>query len=263
MRSILLILMALTFFSCKNVNKKKKEKEPTHKEEAKHWSYMGETGPEHWVEIEKQSDCNGERQSPINIIDTNVQTDQSLKPIDIHYSNNVMIHDLMNNGHTIQYNFDMGDYILLNEEKFELLQFHFHEAAEHTINGIRYPLEMHLVHANKDREYAVLAVFAQEGESNEAFEFLERYLPVQMGEAKPVGKSFDLNLNLPKNKAYYTYKGSLTTPPCTQTVNWFIFKNPIIISVDQITQIRELMPLNNYRNEQAINGRVISQYNPN
>jgi len=269
-KNTLLVLISLAIFSCKNntetktldTTKDEDKHELVHQSENRHWTYKGETGPEHWVEIEKQSDCDGKRQSPINIIDVDVVDDNALKPINIFYSSNVKIHEVTNNGHSIQYNFEKGDYITINDEKYELKQIHFHEASEHTINGIRYPLEMHMVHVAKNNKISVLAVLAKEGESSEPFAFLENYLPVKNGETKQINTNFDLNLNLPINKEYYTYGGSLTTPPCTESVSWYIFKAPITISLNQVKQLQELMPLNNYRNEQPVNGRVVKHYMP-
>jgi carbonic anhydrase len=264
-KDTVLILSFLLILSCKN-----KENETTseseireenlefrHQIENEKWTYKGETGPEHWAEIEKDSDCDGKFQSPINIIDIDAVTDHSLKPIRIHYSSNVKIHDVLNNGHSIQYDFEKGDYITIGDKKYELKQIHFHEASEHTINGIRYPLEIHMVHVSNDKNIAVLAVLAQEGKSSEPFTFLEKYLPVRKGEIKTIDAYFDLNLNLPSNKAYYTYSGSLTTPPCTENVSWYIFKTPITVSVDQVKQLQLLMPLSNYRHEQPLNGREV------
>ncbi|MEM8566787.1 MAG: carbonic anhydrase family protein [Bacteroidota bacterium] len=229
------------------------------KENSEHWSYQGETGPENWAEIEKQSDCDGKKQSPINIIDIEVKDDASLLPLDIHYSDSVKIHDVTNNGHSIQYNFEEGDYITIGNRKFDLKQIHFHEASEHTINGVHFPLEIHMVHINSNNEIAVLSTLAVEGTSNSAFDFLESYLPVKVGETKPISDYFDLNLNLPENKEYYFYEGSLTTPPCTEGVKWYVFKTPVIVSLKQVKQLQELMPLNNYRDEQPINGRSVKQ----
>lgn len=265
---ILVVLLILFIFSCKNkvdsnnieTILNQENHKSTNQKENTHWTYNGETGPEHWAEIEKQSDCNGKQQSPINIIDIDVVTDTPLKPIGINYSSNVKIHDVINNGHSIQYDFEKGDYITLNDNKYELKQIHFHEASEHTINGIRYPLEIHMVHVSIDKKIAVLAVMAQEGESSEPFTFLENYLPVEKGETKEIDANFDLNLNLPDNKEYYTYDGSLTTPPCTENVSWYIFKTPITVSVDQVKQLQKLMPLNNYRIEQPLNGRIVKHY---
>lgn len=263
-----LILITLAVFSCNNKQEYKavdssvnnEKHEIIHQKGKAHWTYQGETGPEHWVEIEKQSDCDGNRQSPINIIDVNVMDDDSLIPIDIHYSANVKIHEITNNGHSIQYNFEKGDFIILNNDQYELKQIHFHEPSEHTINGIRYPLEMHLVHASKDNKIAVSAIMAKEGANSEPFTFLEKYLPINNGDTKLIDTDFDLNKNLPEDKGYYTYSGSLTTPPCTQNVTWFVYKTPITISEDQVKQLQKLMPINNYRNEQPINRRVVKQY---
>lgn len=259
-----LVLFALIVFSCKNTKENdltvnKEELKVSHQKENEHWTYEGETGPEHWSEIEKQSDCDGKQQSPINIIDIDVKEDASLDPIEIHYSSGVKIHEVTNNGHSIQYNFEKGDYIVLDEINYELKQIHFHEPSEHTINGIRYPLEIHLVHVSNDKQIAVMAIMAQEGRSSEAFTFLENYLPLASGETKQIDKDFDLNLNLPENKDYYKYNGSLTTPPCTENVTWFVYKNPISVSLDQVMQLQKLMPLNNYRATQPINGRIIKQ----
>lgn len=248
-----LILLVLSIMAC-NTKKGHSTKNNTHK---KHWSYIGETGPAHWTEIEKQSDCGGEFQSPINIIDVNAIADKTLKPLDIHYESSTKIHDVKNNGHSIQYNFEEGDYINYNGSQFNLKQIHFHESSEHTIDGIRYPLVIHMVHTNAKGAYLVLAVMAKEGMPSEPFNFLENYLPLKKDETKIIDKSFDLNLNLPKNKGYYNYVGSLTTPPCTEGVNWFIFKEPITVSLEQVNILKQLMPINNFRDEQPLNGRKI------
>lgn len=225
------------------------------KHNEKHWSYDGETGPEHWKEIEKNSNCNGQYQSPINIV--NYSVNSNLKPLYIQYSDSTHIHDVVNNGHTIQYNFDQGDYMIWNEKRYVLKQFHFHEPAEHLINGIRYPMVLHLVHLSQEGEYAVLAVMAKEGKSSKPFDFLESYLPIRNGDSVMVDLAFDMNLNLPKDRTYFNYTGSLTTPPCTEDVQWFVFKEPITVSLQQVEELRKLMPLNNYRNEQPLNGRKV------
>ena len=249
------ILLAILLYATLNINAQHEETN-THLD----WTYEGEMGPEHWAELEKKSDCNGHQQSPINIVNINVVKDLNLEPLEMHYSKNVKIHDISNNGHTLQYNFEHGDFIVIDDENYELKQIHFHEAAEHTIDGIRYPLEMHMVHVSKTKKIAVLAILAKEGKPKAPFTFLESYLPVYTGEVKEINSTFDLNRNLPKNKTYYTYKGSLTTPPCSQNITWFIFKHPITISVEQVKQIQKLMPHDNYRGEQPLNNRKVYQY---
>ena len=214
-------------------------------------------GPEHWADTKINADCGELHQSPINIITTEVVTDNELTPLKIQYGASTKIHEVINNGHTIQYNFEKGDYIELDDEKYDLVQIHFHEASEHTINGIRYPMEMHMVHKNEKNKYAVLGVMVQEGKNSEPFKFLESYLPIKIGEKKPIDKAFNVQLNLPENRAYYHYMGSFTTPPCTEGVKWFIFKEAITVSLEQVKILQKLMPMNNYRNEQPLNGRII------
>jgi carbonic anhydrase len=228
-----------------------------HAQETKHWSYEGETGPEHWAELEK-NDCGGSMQSPIDILDP--QAEGALPPLDIHYRVETKIHDIVNNGHTVQFNFDPGDYLVINGVQYMLKQFHFHEAAEHTIKGVRYPLEIHLVHKSEHGDYAVLSVMAEESTTNsKAFDFLENYLPLPAGTTRAVKASFDMSEALPRAKQYYTYTGSLTTPPCTQGVQWFIFKRPVTVSFEMIQELRKNLPVNNYRNVQQINGRIVKE----
>lgn len=264
MKKVYFLLTAFSFitiYSCKQPkDNHTQHEETTIEEEHPHWSYQGETGPEHWAEIEKQGHCDGQFQSPINIIHVNTIEDNEPRQLDIQYNAATKIHDVINNGHSIQYNFEPGDFLNYKGKKYDLKQIHFHEASEHTINGVRYPLEMHMVHLNTDNEYLVLAVMAEEGNNSEPFEFLESYLPIQSGEEKVVDQTFDLNLNLPVDRKYYHYMGSLTTPPCTEGVEWFVFQQPITISLDQVKVLQQLMPINNYRTEQPINGRIISRH---
>ena len=258
-----LVFSFVSLVSCENKgdhkakNSGKEQIENIHEDDNSHWSYEGETGPEHWAEIERNSDCDGQSQSPINILTKDAVVDDEVKSLKIHYSKSTKIHDVVNNGHTIQYNFEAGDYIIFKGDKFELKQIHFHEAAEHTINGIRYPMELHMVHVNSQNQYAVLAVMVEEGESSESFDFLENFLPFKQGENIIVDASFNLNDNLPDDIKYYYYVGSLTTPPCTEGVNWFVFKENIVISIEQVKVLQNAMPLNNYRNENPLNGRIV------
>ncbi|MGJ5641964.1 carbonic anhydrase [Formosa sp. S-31] len=225
-----------------------------------HWSYSGETSPEHWKEIEKRSNCDGKKQSPINIITKDAVSVHEENKLNIEYSPLTEIGKVENNGHSIQFDFELGDYIRYNKELYALKQIHFHEPSEHKINGITYPIEVHLVHTNESGQITVLAILGQEGEESQLFEMLESFLPLKTGASKEIHKSIDLSgLFLDKDN-YFSYGGSLTTPPCTENVNWVVFKEPIVLSVDEVLKLKNNMPINNYRNEQALNGRVV-KYN--
>lgn len=235
------------------------QKEQVHEaSQESHWSYEGETSPEHWAELEKNSDCSGQRQSPVNIIDIKTVEDDNLEStIELFYSPKTILNKVRNNGHSIQFDFDKGDSIGYNKINYNLVQIHFHEPSEHTINGIRYPIEIHLVHQSKEKYYTVLSVFGIEGEESETMEEMESFLPLKKGEEKEIEREFDLLRIFPENKTYYSYGGSLTTPPCTETVQWIIFKEPIIVSLEEVIKLKDNMPLENYRNEQPLNGRLV------
>ncbi len=223
------------------------------------WSYEGETSPEHWAEIEANATCDGTHQSPINIIEVDTKKEASgLKEEDIHYKELTTIYSVTNNGHSIQYNFkDDENYVSFKDKNYVLKQFHFHSPSEHTINGIRYPLVIHMVHQSSEKDFVVFAFMVKEGEASKPFSFIESYLPVKEGETKIIEKPYDFNESVAYNASHFYYKGSLTTPPCTETVNWFVFKEPITASLDQVKALSELMPKNNYRNEQPLNDRTV------
>lgn len=223
----------------------------------KHWSYQGETSPEHWVEIEKNTSCDGQNQSPVNIIEASTILNPSPKDLNVMYSPTTVLNKVENNGHSIQFDFNPGDSILYKHNTYLLKQIHFHEPAEHLLNGIKYPIEIHLVHVSKDNAITVLGILGMEGKESQLFEFFESFLPLENGEEKIIDQSLDLTSLFPDLTDFYSYSGSLTTPPCTENVNWVVFKQPIIISLEEVLRLKENMPLNNYRNEQPVNDRII------
>ncbi len=240
---ILLIIFSI-FVSCKS-------------DKHEHWSYEGETSPEHWAEIELNTNCDGKHQSPINIIETNTVLNPSAKDLEVFYSPKTILNKVENNGHSIQFAFYPGDSIIYQHKSYYLKQIHFHEPAEHLLNGVKYPIEIHLVHISKDNNITVLGILGMEGEDSQLFEFLEGFLPLENGEEKVINQRLDLTDLFPDVTDFYSYEGSLTTPPCTENVNWVIFKNPIIISLEEVLKLKNNMPLNNYRNEQPVNDRII------
>ncbi|GAA4294677.1 carbonic anhydrase [Aestuariibaculum suncheonense] len=222
----------------------------------KHWSYSGETSPMHWEEIKRNSSCGGEFQSPINIIHKDVDSAKQTN-LKILYNATTFISKVENNGHSIQFDFELGDSINYNNNISYLKQIHFHEPSEHKINGIVYPIEMHLVHLDKSGQITVLGVLGEEGDESSLFEFFESFLPLKEGAFKEINQHVDLSGLLLNEKQYYSYQGSLTTPPCTEEVNWIVFKEPMILSVDEVLKLKSNMPINNYRNEQPLNGRKV------
>ncbi len=247
------ILLCLTV-TCKN-SKEPLPLDQEHKEQ--HWSYSGETSPDHWMEIEKDSDCDGTYQSPINIIHKDVDSVKVGDNLSILYTPTTHISKVDNNGHSIQFNFEEGDSIKYMHKTYFLKQIHFHEPSEHKINGVIYPIELHLVHVSNTGEIAVIGVFGEEGIESDLFEFFESFLPLKTGDSKEIHQKIDLSSLFLKGIKYYAYKGSLTTPPCTENVNWIVFKEPIILSEAEVLKLKNNMPLNNYRNDQPLNERRV------
>jgi carbonic anhydrase len=148
--------------------------------------------------------------------------------------------------------------LLIGNEKYSLLQYHIHAPSEHVINGKSYPLEIHFVHGTPDGKLAVIGVFAEEGKANSQFDTILDYAPENHdGFAAPMMRFINPSLLLPTNKkSFYLYAGSLTTPPCSEGVNWYVMKNPIQLSKDQIVRFEKFYA-NNARHSQPLNGRQV------
>ncbi len=214
---------------------------------ASEWSYSGETAPAHW-----HGTCqSGVNQSPIDITGA---VESELKPITFNYTQAGK--NIVNNGHTVQVNFDGKQSIKIEGKTFNLLQLHFHAPSENLIAGHSFPLEMHLVHSDKEGNLAVIGVMFKEGKANTELAKVWREMP-KSGEVDLTNKLDLVNL-LPADQAYYRFNGSLTTPPCSEGVTWFVMKNPISISSPQLTQFKALYDGNN-RPTQAINARPVLQ----
>lgn len=218
-----------------------------------HFTYEGEDGPENWAGLcEEWAECGeGQAQSPINI--ETVIEDPSLRALDFRWGKTTT--NIVNNGHTVQFNVDEGSRLIANGKIYQLLQFHFHQKSEHTIKGEHRPLEVHYVHKALDGKMAVVSVLFKIGEPNSFFaRFLSRF--PQPNNTFSSTASIDLHSLLPDDLKYYNYEGSLTTPACSETVNWFVVKGSVTLSEKQLQQVK-LYLFNNYRPTQPLNGRTV------
>lgn len=206
-----------------------------------HWSYEGESGPEHWGAISGDyAACSqGKTQSPIDISTTK---DEPLADISFAYKPSKT--NIINNGHTIQVNYDEGSSITLNGAQYNLAQFHFHDPSEHTVGGKPFAMEIHLVHKNAKGELAVVGVLIKEGMENAALAETWKSLPKKADEKMTLKAGINAEDILPKDRAYYRYSGSLTTPPCSEGVNWLVLKTPVEMSKAQIEAFKEIIHAN-------------------
>jgi carbonic anhydrase len=223
--------------------------------EQKHvnWSY---SGVQQWHKLSKDfaACAEGKRQSPIDIREgVRVQ----LEPIKFNYQASPL--RILNNGHTVQVAYQPGSSIVIGDVSYELVQFHFHHPAEERVNGRQYDMVAHLVHKSKDDRLAVVAVLLFAGEENEFIKTLWNYLPLDVGlEENLASVMIDVKQLLPKLRGYYTYMGSLTTPPCTEGVRWIVMRTPVQMSRTQVTTFSRLYQMN-ARPLQASNGRLIKE----
>ena len=217
------------------------------------WGYRGEMGPENWAELKEDfALCEtGLQQSPINI-DTSVLTP---KP-KIEFSYGYTPLRVINKGHTVQVEYEPGSRIKLDEKQYELKQFHFHSPSEHQLDGKSYPMEVHLVHQSSDGELAVIGILMEEGSKNRFISNIWPHVPEEPGKNPVSGVAINASALPPENQVYYNYAGSLTTPPCSEGVNWLVFEKPIEVSGDQIEYFRSLYD-GNARPVQPLNDREV------
>jgi carbonic anhydrase len=209
------------------------------------WHYAGPHGPTHWNELSSDfATCaRGHEQSPIAIMSRRSEERDELGDLDFHYHPGPL--RIINNGHTVQVPSPADDEeLVVGEQRWKLAQFHFHTPSEEQVDGTAYAMEMHFVHRNAAGELAVVAVLIRRGHDNPALHTVLDNMPVAAGPEHQVATELDLPALLPKARGYWFYEGSLTTPPCSEHVHWYVLKQPIEASPAQVAQFRKLYPRN-------------------
>jgi carbonic anhydrase len=221
---------------------------------AQHWGYAGEAGPENWSKVDPNfAMCAlGRNQSPIDLAGF-VEAD--LKPLKFAYKAGAA--DIVNNGHTIQVDYAPGSTLTVDGRTFELKQFHFHAPSENKVGGKQFPLEGHLVHADKDGNLAVVAVMFQDGGANALLAKLWEKMPGKAGEKAALPAGLSAAQLLPADRDYYRFNGSLTTPPCSEGVWWLVMKQPVSASKAQVGQFSKTIGFANNRPTQPVNARPL------
>ncbi len=218
------------------------------------WGYGGKIGPSHWAKLSKDYRLcgRGTTQSPIDISGF---SGASVMPIEFDYHLTPL--EIVHNGHTVQVNYQPGSGITVEGKRYELLQFHFHTPSEHAVTGRQAAMEVHFVHQSADGELAVVGVMMEAGEDNMALREPWAVLPKKAGktrhEEQVLINARDL---LPSDTGYYRYMGSLTTPPCSEGVNWYVLRQPITVGMNQVKKFAAAVGANN-RPIQPISNRLV------
>jgi carbonic anhydrase len=219
--------------------------------EAAHWGYEGAGGPQAWGSLSEvnKACASGQEQSPIDLTGG---VDAEVSNIALHWKPSTW--NVVNNGHTIQVEGKDGGYAIIDGERFDLLQFHFHTPSEHTMDGHNYPMEVHFVHKNAEGRLAVIGVLMMPGGENPLFTTIMDKAPKEEGSVS-AGTVEQRGLIAPIN-GMYRYQGSLTTPPCSETVLWTVLSTPILVSQEDVARFQALFPTN-ARPIQPINRRYV------
>ena len=219
-----------------------------------HWTYSGPESPTQWGKLDPAySLCSlGRMQSPIDV--------KNAKPADLpvlKIDYQAVPLNIVDNGHTIQVNYPPGSTLTVGDKTYTLKQFHFHHPGEEHINGKSFPLVAHLVHEDADGHIAVIAVLFELGTANPLIDMLWKNIPVEKEKVQDVPSvSVRVQDLLPSDRGYFTFAGSLTTPPCSEGVTWYVLKNHTSISPGQVAVFAKKYPMN-ARPVQPTNGREI------
>lgn len=241
-RAVFLMGLCLTVFNCAWAAGNKGEG---------NWGYEGAEGPDNWRKSFPQCGI-GKNQSPIDITGPFKNVPD---PITVSYKESSL--KLLNNGHTIQVNYDPGSSVQIGKQRFELLQFHFHRPSEEKLGGKAKAMVAHFVHRSKEGKLAVIGVLMDEGKDNPLISTLWANLPKETGKENVLQKvKINASRFLPSSLGYYHFMGSLTTPPCSEGVAFYILKNTTQVSKAQI----EVFPYKmNARPVQPLNDRRVAQ----
>nr|WP_315258862.1 carbonic anhydrase family protein [uncultured Duganella sp.] len=219
------------------------------------WSYEGETGPANWGKINPAwAKCgNGNRQSPIDIRD-GMKVDLEQITFDYHPSS----FNVTDNGHTVQVMLGNGNFITVGNRTYELVQFHFHRPSEERVNGKGFEMVMHLVHKDGEGRIAMLALLLERGKPQPVIQTVWNNLPLEKFDTAAPSITLDPMDLIPARRDYFTFMGSMSTPPCEENVLWLVMKEPVQASPAQMALFSRLYPLN-ARPTQPSNGRMIKE----
>lgn len=214
------------------------------------WNYGAERGPDHWAEIDPGfATCRtGQHQSPVDIAG-----DVVIERVPVSFNYKTGPASIVNLGHTLQVNVAPGSVLRFADETYELLQFHFHTPSENTFNGTHYPLEIHLVHRSEAGRLAVISLMVEPGAEGPVDDLP---LPEHEGSSEALTTPLDPTVLLPDDRGYVAFEGSLTTPPCSEGVQWIVMRSQVFAEQETLSHIAAMLGRTN-RPTQPLNGRIL------
>jgi carbonic anhydrase len=228
------------------------------------WGYEGDHGPSKWSELTPAyAACKASSQSPLDLPPSGSPTTaawtMNYKPSALKIAHHEHVTDILDNGHTIQVTVDEGSTLVTSHGTYQLKQFHFHTPSEHTVGGKSFPMEVHFVHQSAEGAFAVVSALFSEGPANDNLAKLIANFPEKKGDTRFLPEvRLELTAHLPHDKDAYYYSGSFTTPPCTENVEWLVFRKPLTATSEQLAVFAERLNHNN-RPIQLVNERAVSE----
>lgn len=221
------------------------------------WSYSGKKGPQQWGSLKDDYVmCSaGSNQSPVNLSNA---ADTVLPPLELSYQTSQSSSEtLRNNGNLLRVDFADGNTLQLDGITFTLQSLSLHTPAEHTIDGMTYPLELQFQHQDDNGHIAVVSVLVKYGDASPELEKIRQQLPLPAGQQQALKTPLNIKQLLPNSQLYYRYNGSLTTPPCSEGVRWMVLISPASAAEEQIRAIHDSSGHNSNRPLQPLNARRI------
>lgn len=223
------------------------------------WSYSGDTGPEKWASLSAENSLcgGGKNQSPVNIDPAKTFNGQT-KGIKFNYGL-ILADSIKNTGNMIQVEVGGGTNIKVDDIEFELKHLNFHIPSENKIGDQHFPLEIQFVHESKNQELATVSMMVVPGRQSRMLDKLLPKIP-EAGKSKRLAAKALRSIEMQKKiGSYYRYNGSMTTPPCSEGVRWFVMKQNQSMSKAQYQQLKDAIKVDNNRPVQALNARMIME----
>jgi carbonic anhydrase len=221
------------------------------------WTYGGDKGPDRWAELSPEfgACARSERQSPVALTDA-VAVPVPCEPLRFRYRSSPLY--ITNDGRALRLGYDRGSFLVVEGLSYELVELRFHVPAEHFVDGRSADGELHLIHANNRGDIAVVAVPLEGGRRvNQILRRVLENAPTSAGEAF-YGRNVGVNASfmLPGRKDYFAYEGSLTRPPCTEGVRWYVMRTPLEVATADLQRLAALIGPN-VRPLQPLGGRRV------